>query len=232
MKTIQRRFDFFVGYVFASDDEVKADPKILQTQRERITAAVKKMNRSRKDPDNLDFIEEYRNITYSNGFPDEETLKFARRKLFNAFRGGHYLGTETLIVTSLDRIAKSPEQALYIFNLLNITSVIILDMDIPELEWGSTVAINLLRMASYFFSATVNEAKLEGRARKKWKRSDYCDGRKRTPDNERRVDVAMEMLDNGSTYAEAAEKCDISVSTITRERRKRRHEATKTDSLQ
>lgn len=229
---VQMRFNNFLGYAYATEDEVKKNPKILEKQQDRITAAVKKLNSRGEGLDNLKNIKEFRNADYASYYPDLEDIKFKRRKLYQAILEDSMMCPPTLVITNLDRIASSPEQALHIFELLGINCVIILDMELPGEGWGSTTALNLLRATVSFVKTTANEAKLEGRARKRRKNPDYCDGRRRTPDNQQRIDRAFELMEHGSTYAEAAEICEISVSTLTREQRRRKQLKLSSENLE
>ena len=130
--------------------------------------------------------------------------------------------TDTLVVTKLDRIARTAiEGSRYLDELLSKgISVNVLNMGLLN----NTASGKLIRHVMFAFAEferdLIIQRTQEGKAVARTKPG-YRDGRPRKFTKEQ-LDHAMELLDSGYSYSQTERRTKISISTLTRERRKRR----------
>lgn len=212
------KIPFFYGYVFATEQELKENPDIIKNQKSRIQTAVETLHQS-----TIEIAEEISDDTYIEKHPCLEEIAARRPELFLQINKMHRLfaTSNTLILTNIDRISASTDQALHILSVLGIDSILFLDINAPDYSWTIDNELNLLKAVNRFVNTTVNNAKLEGRAHAN-RNPDHADGRTRTPENRLRIEEGVKLLEQGATYAQAALACGVSISTLTRERRKRK----------
>lgn len=136
----------------------------------------------------------------------------------------HLSGGDTLIVTKLDRIARSITQGEEIIKTLidRRVTVHVLNMGVLDNSPAAKVLRQMLFAFAEFERDMIVVRTQEGKAVARTKEG-YREGRPRT--DQARLDHAMELLMDHS-YKQVAEMTGISVSTLTREHR-RVHQALK-----
>lgn len=129
---------------------------------------------------------------------------------------------DTLVVTKLDRLSRSLSDGSKLITELtdrgvkvNVLNLGMLDAETPN----GRLMIHMLLAFAEFERDMIYERMQEGREAAR-KRPGYREGRPRMPKD--RIDTAMELLNKGNSYAQVAKKTGISVSSIARERRRRK----------
>lgn len=131
---------------------------------------------------------------------------------------------DTLVVTKLDRFARSAEDAITIIKALvkRDVRVHILNMGIVEDTPTGRLMLTILAGFAEFERDMIVERLAEGKAIAK-QRADYREGRPRKY-SKKQLDHAMNLLKNHS-YSQVAEMTGISKATLVRYRRKLREQA-------
>lgn len=141
------------------------------------------------------------------------------KRLLNELKAG-----DTLVVTKLDRFARSAEDAITIIKALvkRDVRVHILNMGIVEDTPTGRLMLTILAGFAEFERDMIVERLAEGKAIAK-QRKDYREGRPRKYSREQ-INHAMKLLENHS-YTKVAEMTGISKATLTRYRRKMKEKA-------
>lgn len=156
-------------------------------------------------------------VIYKDAFSGKTTARPQLEKLLKRLESG-----DTVIITKLDRVARSITQGEALVNQLidmGIT-VNILNMGILD----NSPASKLMRQMFFCFAEFEREMIVtrtqEGKAIAREKKG-YKEGRPRT--DKARLDLAMELLKENS-YNQVASMTGISVSTLAREKRNRKQQ--------
>lgn len=141
------------------------------------------------------------------------------KRLLNELKAG-----DTLVVTKLDRFARSAEDAITIIKALvkRDVRVHILNMGIVEDTPTGRLMLTILAGFAEFERDMIVERLAEGKAIAK-QRKDYREGRPRKYSREQ-INHAMKLLENHS-YTKVAEMTGISKATLTRYKRKMKEQA-------
>ncbi|MFJ7371553.1 recombinase family protein [Lysinibacillus sp. NPDC098008] len=157
-------------------------------------------------------------IIYQEKFTGTKTNRPELNQLLNVLKEG-----DTLMVTKLDRIARSATQGSEIVREL-ITKGIkvhILNMGLLDNTPASKLIRNIFFAFAEFERDMIVERTQEGKAIAK-QNPDYREGRKPTY-TKKQLEHALEMLENHS-YNQVVEKTGISKSTLIRAMKKKRAE--------
>mgnify|MGYP001670781646 CR=1 FL=1 len=129
--------------------------------------------------------------------------------------------TDTLVVTKLDRIARTAiEGSKYLDELLSKgISVNVLNMGLLNNTASGKLIQHVMFAFAEFERDLIIQRTQEGKAIARTKPG-YRDGRPRKFTKEQ-LDHAMDLLDSGYSYSQTERRTKISISTLTRERRKR-----------
>lgn len=132
---------------------------------------------------------------------------------------------DTLVVTKLDRFARSAEDAIHIIRglLTNGVRVHILNMGIVDNTPTGKLMLTILSGFAEFERDMIVERLNEGKAIAR-KNPEYREGRKPTY-TKQQLDHAM-MLKETHSFAQVADKTRISIATLKRESAKRKAKAT------
>lgn len=130
---------------------------------------------------------------------------------------------DTLIVTKLDRFGRSASKAsLLITDLLDKGITInVLQVGILSNDSVNTLLRNVLLSFAQFERDMIVQRTQEGKAIAKQK-PDFREGR--PPIDKTKMDGAMSLLDSGNSYKQVASITGVSVSSLTRYRRKQREQ--------
>lgn len=141
------------------------------------------------------------------------------KRLLNELKAG-----DTLVVTKLDRFARSAEDAITIIKALvkRDVRVHILNMGIVEDTPTGRLMLTILAGFAEFERDMIVERLAEGKAIAR-QRKDYREGRPRKYSREQ-INHAMKLLENHS-YSQVAEMTGISKATLTRYKRKMKEKA-------
>lgn len=159
--------------------------------------------------------EEGAEIIYSDAYTGTKTDRPALNKLLKDIKAG-----DKLIVTKLDRIARSASQGADLVNQLldqGIT-VHILNMGLMDNSPTGKLIRNIMFAFAEFERDMIVERTSEGRSIAKANNPNYREGRP-PKYNDERIRYAVDMLKDHS-YSEVARLTGISVSTLTRAKRK------------
>lgn len=129
---------------------------------------------------------------------------------------------DTLVVTKLDRFARSARDAIEIIEDLfeKGIRVHVLNMGIVEDTPTGRLIFNIMVSFAQFERDMIVERTQEGKAIAK-QREDFREGRPKKF-SKKQIEHALRLLDEGNSYKEVSETTGISVSTLTRARRKAR----------
>jgi DNA invertase Pin-like site-specific DNA recombinase len=127
-------------------------------------------------------------------------------------------GGDTLIVTKLDRFARSVGQGVTLIQDLIDRGVTVKVLNIGTMSNNPTdkLLMNIMLAFAQFERDMIVERTQEGKRIAK-QRDGFEEGRPRI--SKKKTDYAMELLDNGMSYKEVSEKLGISKSTLVRRRR-------------
>ena len=127
-------------------------------------------------------------------------------------------GGDTLIVTKLDRFARSVGQGVTRIQDLIDRGVTVKVLNIGTMSNNPTdkLLMNIMLAFAQFERDMIVERTQEGKRIAK-QRDGFEEGRPRI--SKKKTDYAMELLDNGMSYKEVSEKLGISKSTLVRRRR-------------
>ena len=127
-------------------------------------------------------------------------------------------GGDTLIVTKLDRFARSVGQGVTLIQELIDRGVTVKVLNIGTMSNNPTdkLLMNIMLAFAQFERDMIVERTQEGKRIAK-QRDGFEEGRPRI--SKKKTDYAMELLDNGMSYKEVSEKLGISKSTLVRRRR-------------
>lgn len=151
---------------------------------------------------------------------EQFTAKSIHRPKFNWLLG-RLKENDKLVVTKLDRFCRSTSEGLKCLSELQQrgVKVHILNMGlIEDSPMGNLIVTNLLAFAE-FERAMIIERTAAGKAIAK-QRDDFREGRP-TIHKRKAINHALELLEN-HTYKEVSEMTNISVSTLTRAKRKQK----------
>ena len=133
---------------------------------------------------------------------------------------------DTLVVTKLDRIARSAGEGINLINDLmdKGIKVHILNMGLLDSTPTGKLIANIMLAFAQFERDMIIERTQAGKAIAKQK-ADFVDGRPRIPASQ--TDHALELLEEGLSYKQVARKTGISISTLARRVREKRAKAAK-----
>ena len=131
---------------------------------------------------------------------------------------------DTLVVTKLDRIARSAGEGINLINDLmdKGIKVHILNMGLLDSTPTGKLIANIMLAFAQFERDMIIERTQAGKAIAKQK-ADFVDGRPRIPASQ--TDHALELLEEGLSYKQVARKTGISISTLARRVREKRAKA-------
>lgn len=129
---------------------------------------------------------------------------------------------DTLVVTKLDRFARSAEDGIHIIRKLMSKGirVHILNMGVVEDTTTGRLMLTILAGFAEFERDMIVERLAEGKAAAK-QRDDFREGRPRKH-SKAQIEHAMQLLDDGKSYTEVERMTGISKATLTRRRRERK----------
>ncbi|PRS16523.1 resolvase [Bacillus paralicheniformis] len=127
---------------------------------------------------------------------------------------------DTIVITKLDRFARSANDATSIIEDLfkRGIRVHVLNMGIVEDTSTGRLVFNIMSSFAQFERDMIVERTQEGKAIAKQK-DDFREGRPKKY-GKKQVEHALQLLDEGNSYKEVSETTGISVSTLTRAKRK------------
>lgn len=131
---------------------------------------------------------------------------------------------DTLIVTKLDRIARSTIEGATLVKELQERGVVINVLNVGVLDnspTGKMMTTMFLAIAEFERDLIVSRTQ-EGKEIAKQNNPNFRDGRK--PTDIVRINHALDELEKGKTYKQVARETGISVSTIQRARRRQKEE--------
>ena len=130
-------------------------------------------------------------------------------------------GGDTLIVTKLDRFARSVGQGVTLIQELIDRGVTVKVLNIGKMSNNPTdkLLMNIMLAFAQFERDMIVERTQEGKRIAK-ERPDFKEGRPRI--SKTQTDYAMELLARGMSYKEVSEKLGISKSTLVRRRREKK----------
>lgn len=179
---------------------------------------------SKSQIDNNSFEQQEQEILkeYSDAIIVKEqfTAKSIHRPKFNWLLG-RLKENDKLVVTKLDRFCRSTSEGLKCISELQKQGVKIHILNMGLIEdspMGNLIVTNLLAFAE-FERAMIVERTAAGKAIAR-QREDFVEGRP-TVHKRKAINHALELLEN-HTYKEVAEMTGISVSTLTRAKRKQK----------
>ena len=154
-------------------------------------------------------------VIYKEAFTGKVTDRPELDKLLKVLKGG-----DTLIITKLDRVARSVIHGEQFINALldRRVTVNILNMGILDNTPGSKLMRQMFFAFAEFEREMIVTRTQEGKAEAK-KKPGFKEGR--PPVDPKRLDHAMELLQDHS-YNQVADLTGISVSTLAREKRRRK----------
>lgn len=184
----------------------------------------------------------YARVSTSAQAKDGNSLEDQKQKLIAAGASEiieeHYTGTttnrpelsklieklkdgDTIVVTKLDRFARSAGQGVQLIQELigRGVSVNVLNMGLMDNKPASKLMITMMLAFAEFERDMIVERTQEGKRIAKG-RSGFKEGRPRL--SKTQTDYAMELLARGMSYKEVSEKLGISKSTLVRRRRERK----------
>lgn len=158
-------------------------------------------------------------IIFKDSFTGTSTDRPEFKKLLSVLKGG-----DTLIVTKLDRFARSMSQANDLIKELleKRVKINVLNIGMIDNSPASKLTRTIFLAFAEFEKDMIVERTQEGKAIAREKEG-FRDGRPKKYSTER-LDEAMKLLDEYS-YKMVEAKTGISVSTLTRERRRRKAES-------
>lgn len=156
---------------------------------------------------------------YTDVYTGTKTDRPELEKLLDQLRPG-----DTMIVTKLDRIARSVQQGIALIDELagKGVNIHVLNMGMMDDSPTGRLIRNVMLSFAEFERDMIMQRTREGREAARQKQG-YREGRpkKYTPVQ---MDHAMSLLDEGNSYKQVAEMTGISKPTLARERRKRKIE--------
>ena len=188
------------GYIRVSTRKQARDGNSLEAQREALTAAGAEK-------------------IYTDAFTGTRMERPEWDKLRAQLRRG-----DVLIVTRLDRLARSVSQASgLIADMIDEgVTIHVLNLGVLSNDSVNTLLRNVLLSFAQFERDMIVQRTQEGKAVARATDPDFREGRPPKFDDEQ-LDHAMELLENHS-YAQTAKLTGISKSTLIRERKRRRGE--------
>ncbi|WP_027396060.1 recombinase family protein [Anaerovibrio lipolyticus] len=182
------------GYARVSTSGQAKDGNSLEDQKQKLIAAGAS-----------EIIEEYYTGTTTN------RPEFS--KLIDKLQEG-----DTLVVTKLDRFARSAGQGVQLIQELigRGVSVNVLNMGLMDNKPANKLMITMMLAFAEFERDMIVERTQEGKRIAK-ERPGFKEGRPRL--SKKQTDYAMELLARGMSYKEVSEKLGISKSTLVRRRR-------------
>lgn len=156
---------------------------------------------------------------YKDSFTGTKIERPEFDKLLNELQDG-----DTLIVTKLDRVARSMTQGNeLVTNLINKgIKVHILNIGIMDNTPSSKLIRNIFFSFAEFERDMIVERTQEGKAIAKTKNG-FKEGRPKSY-TETQINMALDLIEQGNSYTKVEEMTKISKSTLTREMRKRKSE--------
>ena len=184
----------------------------------------------------------YARVSTSAQAKDGNSLEDQKQKLIAAGASEiieeHYTGTttnrpefsklidklqdgDTLVVTKLDRFARSAGQGVQLIQELigRGVSVNVLNMGLMDNKPASKLMITMMLAFAEFERDMIVERTQEGKRIAK-ERADFCEGRPRI--SKKQTDHALDMLASGMSYTQVSEATGISKSTLIRRMREKK----------